>query len=366
MKNDSPSKEDLSDLIATDGEVTVAEDIAAAIEEAEEEAADGETETKPNGADKEAALAEGEEKPSADAAPGGEEEAKKAAPEGDADAESEDDKAPAAGPIEAPAHWPEADKEMFAAQTPEAKAWLLEKSQSLEAGYTEKFKEVAVLKRAMEPWNGYFQQIGATPELAFTHLIAAEYALRTGTPAQKREALLKIAQDYDIDLEQADGGEGEEEFSNPAVKALQEELTSLRGLVTSQVQTQAAGQQAVAESDIQTFAEEKTEAGQPAHPHFNEVMEDMVMLARLEASQGRKPNLKNLYERAIWSTPAVRAKLMASEKETDAKQRAAEAKDKEQKAREAASSVSGAPAGTGQPEAKQNLREEITEAYTAS
>ena len=243
---------------------------------------------------------------------------------------------------------------------------MIEKSKSLESGYDEKFREVAGLKKAIDPWAGYLQQIGATPELAIQYLIGAEYQLRTGTPAVKREALLKIAQDYDIDLEQAEGGEGEEDSTDPAVKALQDELTNLRGLVTSQVQTQVAGQNAVAESDIQTFAEEKTEAGTLAHPHFNEVTEDMVSFAKAETAQGRKPNLKDLYDRAIWSTPAVRAKLIASEKETDAKQRAETAKDKEQKARKAASSVSGAPAGAGQPEAKQNLREEITEAMNTA
>lgn len=360
---DKPSKEELSDLITKDTEATVAEDITAAIEEAEADAAAAETEeAKANGKDTDAAPDKGE----GDAAPVGEEEAKKAAPEGDGGAETEGDKASAAEAGGAPEHWSSEDKEVFNSQTPEAQTWMIEKSKSLEAGYAEKFKEVAGLKKAIDPWGGYLQQIGATPELAIQYLIGAEYQLRTGTPAVKREALLKIAKDYDIDLEQAEGGEGEEDFTDPAVKALQEEVTKLGGLVTSQQHAQTQGQQNVAESEIQAFAEEKTEAGQPAHPHFNEVLEDLVMQARVEAAQGRKPNLKDLYDRAIWSNPAVRAKLVSAEKETDAKKRAGAAKEKEQKARQAASSVSGAPAGAGQPEAKQNLREEITEAMNTA
>lgn len=260
--------------------------------------------------------------------------------------------------IPAPEHWPQTDKDLFNTQPPEVRKWLIDKSVSLESGYNEKFQEIAGLRKAIEPYAAYLQQVGTTPEIAFGLMMDAERLLRTGTPQQKRDAYDKIARDYGIEPEQA----ATEDFSDPAVTALREELTTLRGQIQSQVQTQQQGQQDAALAEIQAFSEEKTEAGDPARPHLEAVMGDMVALANVELANGRKPNLDNLYDRAVWSNPDARAKMLDAKTKADSTARAEAARVKAEKAKDAGSSVSGAP--VGQESAKPaTLEQTLNEAY---
>ena len=77
-------------------------------------------------------------------------------------------------------------------------------------------------------------------------------------------------------------------------------------------------------SAVQTFAEEKTEAGTPAHPHFSEVERDMAIQAEAIVATGVRPDLNSLYDNASWANPGVREKLLAAEQRHAAAKRDAD------------------------------------------
>ena len=259
--------------------------------------------------------------------------------------------------LSAPEHWPLADRELFESQPVDAQKFILDRTKSLEAGYDEKFKEVAGLRKVIEPYQSYLQQIGTTPELAFAAMIDAERILRTGTQQQKQAALQKIINDYGLQQE-----EPQDDLTDPAVKALESKIDQLQTHIVSQQQGAQTQALETIEQEIQAFRDERTEAGELARPYFGDVMEQMVAMARAETAAGRKPDLKMLYDSAVWANPTVRAKLLEAEVAAKQKKATEAAAEKAQKAEKASSSVSGAPVGSESGKVA-NLRETLEEVY---
>ena len=126
-----------------------------------------------------------------------------------------------------------------------------------------------------------------------------------------------------------------------------------------QHQATAAQQAAAAQAaeEIRRFTEAKTEAGAPAHPYFAEVEADMTRLAQTDRAAGLAPTLADLYERAIWSNPTVRAKMLAAQQHAAARQTERARKEQIRKAKRASATVTGQ--GSGDAEQPRTLRDEI-------
>ena len=92
------------------------------------------------------------------------------------------------------------------------------------------------------------------------------------------------------------------------------------------------------EAQVQQFAEAKDESGNPAHPYFGEVYEDMVGLAQQRPGVG----LDQLYDAAIWGNPGVRAKVLAAQNHTADQERKRKDAEAVAKAKRGGVSVSGA------------------------
>lgn len=289
-----------------------------------------------------------------------------APPAGDKTAQPAADKP--AGAVEAPQHWPQADRDMFAKQAPEAQKWLLDRHKAMETDYTRKTEGIAPLLQEIDRASPYLRSINATPEAAFQALLSTEYTLRHGTPDQKVAAVQRILNDYKITLpgstsrptETPAAGEqsaaDQSEWEDPAVAALRKEIADLKQAEQQRQQLTAAEMEQRAISELRAFEAEKTADGKPAYPHFASVIDEMTRLALVERAQGRQPNLKSLYEVAVYANPATRAQLLADqqaeqqrkiEAEIEAKRKAqeAETKAKAEQARKASASVTGAPRG---------------------
>jgi len=276
-------------------------------------------------------------------------------PEEDGEAEVAETPEPA---VVAPQHWSAEDRANFEAVPAEQRKWVLKRFNEIEGGMTRRIQEVAPVKKVIDHWKPYFDKINATPDRAVHALIAAEYQLRTGTPGQRRAMFEQLAKDYGVNLT-ADS-EMQPDFDpvvSQAVAPLQQELAQLKAQVASRAQAETQAEQTRIVQQIESFAAEKTEAGAPAHPHFEQVFDDLVLLAAAERSAGRVPDLKTLYDRAVWANPTTRQSLIdARERERVAKAQA-ERKAKAEAARKAGSSVTGAPVAPSG--VKQSLREEL-------
>ena len=142
--------------------------------------------------------------------------------------------------------------------------------------------------------------------------MGTEHQLRTGTMAQKRAVLTKLAQDYQISFE--DEASPDYQAPDPQVTALQQQVQQLQGAQQYNILSAQQQRQDAQLNEINSFAAAQTEQGQPYAPYFEEVKEDMVRMAQAYGSTGQQPGLSELYEQACWANPQVRAKMVSADK----------------------------------------------------
>ena len=265
-------------------------------------------------------------------------------PEGGATAPQDSGTSPTQ-PVEAPANWPAADREMFAKQTPEAREWLMRRHREMEGAFTRNSQAIAPMRQLTERWDPYFRQLGVPAPQAIDRLLDTEYNLRNGSNAAKIEILQRLVQDYGIAPPDTDD-EGNVLGPDPQVAELTRQIEEMRNGQMQQHQAVQHRRVAHAAGAIQTFAEQKGADGTLAHPFFGEVKSEMTRLAQADLAAGVQPDLKSLYDRAAWANPTVRARMLAADNQ-----------EKTQKAKRAAVQVSGA----GAPAAEQpkGLREAL-------
>ena len=210
--------------------------------------------------------------------------------------------------------------------------------------YKHKAEQADAYESAVAPYMATIQTLGVEPQVAVKHLLAADHALRYGSPNQKVAYIQKLAYDYGVDLANADLASRPE--SNPELDHLRNELSQ----VQSQLQTQAQAQQQVIQTEMQQFAAE--------NEHFEEVRNDMAILLE----QGRATTLQDAYDKACWLNDNVRSQLLASQ-ETKAKDEVKQkTKQVVQKAKKASVSVKGS-GGTTTIEAPKTRREALEKAF---
>src|SRR5581483_1900921 len=142
---------------------------------------------------------------------------------------------------------------------------------------------------------------------------------------------------------------------------------SVNGLTAAQNAARQAALNAGAEraqQEIENFKSEKGKDGALLRPHFDDVEADMIALANAAiASKQPVPSLSELYEKAVWSNPATREKLLTAQTQAAEAKRIAQEKAKAAAAKKASTSVTGAP-GLGQAtsprtQVEQTLREQL-------
>lgn len=270
---------------------------------------------------------------------------------------------PATPATEAPAHWSQADKEWLAAFPAEHQTAVLNRFKQMEAGFTPKLQRLAQYEREYQgvpelfvPFAEQMRQANITPAHVINAWYQAEKDLKEGRGPQRVANIIKA---YGVDP-----GEVARLLTDPAPAApqqhqqvqlppaLQEKLDRLE---RNDFERTARAQQeglSRAQQQIDTFANQRDDKGNLAHPFFADIEEDMRALAQVDLAAGRPPDLSNLYDRAVYANPTTRSKLLALQKETEAKQAAAERKAKADAAQRAGKSVTGSPGGGQSQQAK--------------
>lgn len=181
--------------------------------------------------------------------------------------------------------------------------------------------EVADQFRTMlKPYMPTYQHYKMNPLQHIDQVLKAQMVLYFGTPEQKTAILRKAAQDFGVPFDQLTAEAPAIDPNDPATR-LSQELASVSSNVKQlqQIRQQETEQRFAAEIDA--FAKD------PAHPHFEEVSEQVLKLLQSRACG----SLQEAYESAVWSNPVTRAKL-----QSDAQAKAAADAEVKRKADEAA------------------------------
>jgi hypothetical protein len=269
--------------------------------------------------------------------------------------------------ILAPEHWPQEDKDRFNAlnelgeQGKEAQQWMLDRHKAMEADYTRKTQEIADFKRnwsdldqAIQPYVEGLKQAGVTPAQYFMNLGKADQFLQQDPEA----AIQWLADKYGVNLGNY-GGEKTPESQE--ISSLKKQINELRQGIDQDKQSQYQTEVNTQIEKIQSFMDAKDESGALMHPFAEDVINDMIILANAQRSQGKNPDLNDLYEQAVWANPVTRDKKLTADKQAEEKKRSAEARAKAAKSKKAQKIV--ASSGASSPDSDLSLRDEIASQF---
>jgi hypothetical protein len=302
-----------------------------------------------------------------------------------------DEPAPAVAdpPVDVPQHWSQADKDLIAGLPKEHQGKVVERYKAIEAGFTPRLQKAAEIERqyqgAMEifaPHVEGLRQQGRTPSDIIRAWASIEQDMLAGRqqgggndPGARHVA--RMIASYGIDPgrvaaylrgEQPEGNMGGAAAPPPVQipPQLLQEITTLRTQVNDITTNAQTARETETQAQIDAFANEKDEAGVLKHPYLSELERDMMAFAQIEISQGKRPQIADLYEKAVYANRETRSKLLAANTAETQRKAAAERRAKAEAATRAASSVTGTPGSGGSPAERRgttrSLRQELEDA----
>lgn len=254
--------------------------------------------------------------------------------------------APAEGAGDRPADVPAADKPAadaprtppgfpggdtaWAALPAEARSWVKAREQQVEKWIrtnAEAVKFGGQMYGAVRPYEAMIRAQGLHPAQVVAASLNQHYALQAGSPEQKAQVILGLAQQYGVDLSSAIDQQASAPQPNPEIQQLRQAYAGLARYLRANEEQQANMMMNAATSHVAQFASDSQ------RPY----MRDPRVLNRMATliDSGEAQSLEDAYDQAAHSFKDIRAVLL----EGDAARRA-------QAAREA---VAQAPARGGAP-----------------
>lgn len=267
--------------------------------------------------------------------------------------------APAADRPKPPSSWKKDYHADWEKIDPRVAAYINEREGQFASGvstYRSEYERVRPIAEAIAPFLPELQQHGIEPGRWISQLGNAHRVLAGAEPQQKLGMFLKLAQDYQVPLQQLfQQGQDGKVYMNPQVQPYQAQpqLPDINGLVDRRIAEMRS------QDAIQNFMQKTDGAGNPAHPHYETVRETMAQL--LDA--GLAQDLESAYEKAIPFHPDLHAAVIQQKAEADKAEQARKAAEAARIARQKAVSPRSATPASAAPNGKKGLRASIEDAY---
>jgi hypothetical protein len=208
-----------------------------------------------------------------------------------------------------PTSWRPTAKAQWERLTPELKAEAYKREDDFFKG-TETFRAKANVADALWGIIAPYQPLIAAERTdvptAISELFATAAALQAGSPAQKVATLRRVAERYGIDLNSLGNANARpDQFADPQIHALQQELASLKGFLTNQQAQSQNSEVRAAMAQIEDFGRN------PEHRYFQDVRFQMGALM----NQGLAQSLPEAYAMACKIHPQVSAAVAAEQQQ---------------------------------------------------
>ena len=271
--------------------------------------------------------------------------------------------------IEPPEHWEPDVRERFRSADPEWQKWLVERDQAIAEQQQQQQQQWAPIQQAVQPWQGYLNQIQADPGTMLNQLMPYEFQLRTGSPQQKYAALMQLAQQYGVQPPQGPPDEKQLQEQDPlgfrrdiasSLQPLMQSQQQLAQQIQAMQQHTAQSQTVAKRGELEVFRDAKDDKGRAKNPYFDELLPDMMELAETAIARGGpRPDIQTLYAKASRLNEKVWAKMQNDQ---------AAVKKQAEKDQKAAGGLAGSGGGGGtKPKTRiELLREGLAEMRRAS
>ena len=209
-------------------------------------------------------------------------------------------------PIEGPAGWSEDERAEYAKLPPEVQQIVARRESERDKTFSEKTQELAESRKGREQLDAVVDHfgeyitkgIGTTAHQAFQTLLGAEHRLRTGTPAQKREMIQALADQYGVEgltFQDQPSQTDEGIYADPKVTALESSVNEVKTTVQSFVTDQQKREASALQQQLEAFRDEVDAKGNPTHPHFDRLFNSMASLAQA----GQAKSYQDAYDKAL-------------------------------------------------------------------
>jgi hypothetical protein len=214
-----------------------------------------------------------------------------------------------------PRDWKASDKDAFKALPQSAQDFILRRWREIETEFGEKrerldafHREYEPVAKMLEPFAGRLSELNLTPRSVIQHYIDIERRLAAGDGVPVIKALVD---GYKIAPEQVIEALGSK-WSHTQHVPLSYPAQINRYPPTNVAQHAATLRNF--ESELEQFKTAQDAAGNRLYPHYADVEPDMAAMALGHSSRGQTiPPLKELYERAVWTNPALRKALISAQ-----------------------------------------------------
>ncbi len=273
---------------------------------------------------------------------------KDAAPPAEAaQAAAPDPKSPPADNLKAPAQPSNADepptswaadaKTSWSSLPPAIQTAVLKREAEITEGFRQKSDDLRRYESALAPLQQESQRFGLSVDEGIKRLLDGQRFLEQ----KPVEAIQWLAQRHGINLAQLATDPNAVVPQRPAVDPSVAHLVNTIPLLEQRLASFEVGQNMTM---VQSFAAN--------HPHYAEVEDRLPdLIKEIKAANPQmdpQKVLESAYERAVWLTPDVRAKVIASQQQEEAEKARAAAAEKASQAKRAAVSIKGS-SGTAVP-----------------
>mgnify|MGYP003147987059 CR=1 FL=1 len=263
--------------------------------------------------------------------------------------EQVEEQAPALEALTAPKHWPKEEQDKFNVLDADTQHLVMDRFKAMEGDYTRKTQAIAKYKKRNEaldeiygPFRDDFQRAGMDDVAATRQLLAAHKYLRE----DPQQAIKWLAKSYGVDLTAVNDDTATDEYADPQMKAMQQQIAQLQGTINNQQQQAQNMQKQEVQAMIDNFQTAKDADGNLKHPHFDVVQNQMSGLI----SSGVAKDIESAYEMAVYANPETRAKVLDEQvKKTTKQEVKAEAVQKAKKQQRVNVKGSGTPSNSAIP-----------------
>jgi hypothetical protein len=164
------------------------------------------------------------------------------------------------------------------------------------------------------------------------------------------QGLRWLAQKYGVDLQQLVNPQagGQQPEIPEWARAVQEKQNAIERFIASQAQHQEVQKVQMAGDWINQFASQKDNAGQALYPHFDDVLDEIIVNVDYQMRNGQQVDVDAAYKRAVRMNDSIWLKEQAVRSESARKADEARAKREIEEAKRASVSVSGSSASTSE------------------
>lgn len=248
-------------------------------------------------------------------------------------------------PLNAPKHWPDADKQAFAKLTREGQEIALKLAKNLEGGFTRKSQELSDKARFADSVRGLFddtsraqlQRAGVDEVGYFNHLHSLQrfatqepvkylkWAMQNLGITPDQLGISQAKPDHQGQSQPAAGHDPLQDLLvDPEVARMKAELNELRDIVHGERRAKAEAEHATRvntanalNTQIRAFREALDDHGQLQYPHFDAVKAHMGALMDTDPDLARLADgpekLQKAYDMAIWARPDLRQGFIEQE-----------------------------------------------------